>query len=62
MFEMDEFVCHTVALSEVPSANEQNRLGYLMKEVGERYFADDPSFMDKYFSPACAAPSTASVH
>ena len=36
----------------VPSSKEQNRRAYLIKEVIERYFANNSDFLRRYFAAA----------
>ena len=39
----------TKALSEVPSQHQGNRYAYLVKNVCERYYAQNQGFVDSYF-------------
>lgn len=39
----------TTALLDVPSQNEGNRYAYLVKNVCERYYTQDGTFLDAYF-------------
>ena len=48
----DKYDCSAVPLSEISSAEEKTRLSYLTKQIGNRYYPDDPQFLPKYLPPA----------